>query len=103
MRLVVVACVVAAGCDSKKPTTDASEFPIKHIVVVVKENHTFDNYFGSFPGANGISQIDTGQGIITPPHAPDKSRDLCHTHECALVDYAGNWLQNAGASMNGDN
>ncbi len=27
---------------------------IKHIVIIVKENHTFDNYFGTFPGANGV-------------------------------------------------
>src|SRR5579863_190149 len=28
---------------------------VKHVVIVVKENHTFDNYFGTFPGANGAS------------------------------------------------
>jgi phospholipase C len=27
--------------------------PIKHAVIIVKENHTLDNYFGTFPGANG--------------------------------------------------
>jgi phospholipase C len=27
--------------------------PIDHVVIIVKENHTFDNYFGTFPGANG--------------------------------------------------
>ena len=29
--------------------------PIKHVVVVMLENHTFDNFFGTFPGANGYS------------------------------------------------
>jgi phospholipase C len=80
---------------------------IKHIVVVVKENHTFDNYFGSFPGAEGISQITTDHGVITPPHAPDRTpRDLCHAHSCALADLAGGamngWDSVAGASTNGD-
>jgi len=28
--------------------------PIEHVVIIVKENHTFDNYFGTFPGANGV-------------------------------------------------
>src|SRR5919205_4384293 len=28
--------------------------PIKHIVVIMQENHTFDNFFGTYPGANGI-------------------------------------------------
>src|SRR5260370_36192456 len=29
--------------------------PIQHIVFILKENHTFDSYFGSFPGANGAT------------------------------------------------
>ena len=29
--------------------------PIENVVILVKENHTFDNYFGTFPGANGAS------------------------------------------------
>jgi phospholipase C len=32
------------------PTT-----PISHIVIIMMENHTFDNLFGTFPGANGIT------------------------------------------------
>jgi phospholipase C len=28
--------------------------PIKHIVVIMQENRSFDNYFGSYPGANGL-------------------------------------------------
>lgn len=31
-----------------------STSPIKHVVEVMMENHTFDNLFGTFPGANGI-------------------------------------------------
>src|SRR5262249_58633676 len=29
--------------------------PIDHLIVVYLENHTFDNLFGLFPGANGIA------------------------------------------------
>lgn len=28
--------------------------PISHVVVIMLENHTFDSYFGLFPGANGV-------------------------------------------------
>jgi phospholipase C len=28
---------------------------IEHVVIIVKENHTFDNYFGRFGGAEGRS------------------------------------------------
>jgi len=49
---------------------------IQHIVFLVKENHSFDNYFGTFPGADGATTavISTGQTIplarspITPTH-----------------------------------
>ncbi|HTR53191.1 MAG TPA: alkaline phosphatase family protein [Kofleriaceae bacterium] len=103
----------APPVQSDGPTTpDASDapiaIPIKHVVIVVKENHTFDNYFGSFPGADGISQIPTASGtMISPPHAPQNMpRDLCHDHPCALTDWAGGdmngWEQVADASDNND-
>lgn len=28
--------------------------PIEHFIVEMQENHTFDNYFGAYPGADGI-------------------------------------------------
>ncbi|MDE3179576.1 MAG: hypothetical protein KGM47_07935 [Acidobacteriota bacterium] len=35
----------------------APQGPVKHVVLVIKENHTFDNYFGTFPGANGDATL----------------------------------------------
>src|SRR5207237_6552985 len=29
--------------------------PIEHVVIIVKENHGYDNYFGKFPGGNGVA------------------------------------------------
>lgn len=53
---------------------DAS--PIKTIVIVVKENHTYDNYFGTFPGGNGDATL---------PQAPNPPMsDPSHTHETWL-------------------
>jgi phospholipase C len=45
---------------------------IQHVVIIVKQNHSFDNYFGMFPGADGVSAwpISTGQTIVFP-HASD--------------------------------
>jgi phospholipase C len=45
----------------------ASEL-IQHVVIIVKENHTFDNYFGTFPGANGTVFPHAGDPIQDPPH-----------------------------------
>ncbi|MBA3431674.1 MAG: hypothetical protein H0U16_09380 [Actinobacteria bacterium] len=36
--------------------------PIKHIVFIVKENRTFDNYFARYPGAEGTKTGQTSEG-----------------------------------------
>lgn len=33
---------------------DQTRTPIEHIIVVIQNNHTFDNYFGTYPGVDGI-------------------------------------------------
>ena len=81
--------------------------PIKHVVVIVKENHTFDNYFGSFPGAEGTSACQLKNQTIPCPKAPDATpRDLCHHHDCALTDWnhgqMNGWEDTAGSDQNGD-
>ncbi len=50
-----------AGAPSATPQSPAAQSsgpktqtPIKHLVFVMQENHTFDNYFGTYPGADGI-------------------------------------------------
>ena len=54
----------------------------------MKENHTFDNYFGSFPGAEGTQMAQTSTGPIAVGRPPVQlTRDLCHEHSCALADW----------------
>ena len=96
----------AAEVAEAEPPPDKPS-PIKHVIVIVKENHTFDNYFGSFPGADGATTCKTSHGTITCPHAPDRTpRDLCHAHECALTGWnegkMDNWDAVSGTSQNGD-
>src|SRR2546425_6474217 len=50
--------------------------PIQHVVIIVKENHAFDNYFGRFPGADGDPNLAPAQD---PP-----SSDHPHTHAAWL-------------------
>lgn len=38
-----------AGGGGPRPTT-----PIEHTLVLIQENHSFDNYFGTYPGADGF-------------------------------------------------
>jgi phospholipase C len=46
--------------------------PIEHVVIIIKENHSFDNYFGSFPGANGAT--------LPPAQDPPAGGDPRHDH-----------------------
>lgn len=89
MRLRVIAAAVCAivvlTAQSAPPgstapgraTADSVRSRIKHIFVIFQENHSFDNYFGTFPGADnlasalaqthGFRQLDPiGGGWITP-------------------------------------
>ncbi len=63
----------AAGPGSNSPSGDGTnpspsastivpgQNPIKHVIFLVKENHSFDNYFGKYPGADGATEGPTLQ------------------------------------------
>jgi phospholipase C len=74
--------------------SDASSFatatPIKHVVFIIKENRTFDNLFGRFPGANGAT-VGNDQGEQRPlTQALDRlPEDIKHCYDCALQAYDG--------------
>ena len=68
-----------------QPPAGASQ--IKHVIFILKENHTFDNYFGAFPGANGASSGTIHTGATVPlTRAPDVSPgDISHSWNAALL------------------
>ncbi len=55
--------------------TEALQSKVKNIVVIYAENRSFDNLFGNFPGANGISAVVDGSGKPTAAYVPQKDRD----------------------------
>src|SRR5262245_6834052 len=62
-------------------TLDGFRSKIQHIVYILKENRSFDNYFGTFPGADGATtgMISTGE-FVTLGHSPDRTtHDLGHS------------------------
>ncbi len=76
---------------------------IEHLVFIVNENHTFDNLFSGFPGADSIQTIPGPDGGFPAPQCPDAlPRDLCHEHSCALTDWddggMDGWANVAGSS-----
>jgi len=64
---------------------------IEHIVFIVKENRTFDNYFGTFPRADGATtgMIHTGE-VIPLSRQPDAlTHDIDHSFNAATTAING--------------
>jgi len=73
---------------SVPPTSGGESTPIpskiRYVLVVVKENHTFDNYFTDFPGAESSKTATLMDGgVITRERAPTElMKDICHANSC---------------------
>jgi phospholipase C len=81
---------------------------IKHVVFIMKENRTFDHYFGQFPGADGVTSGLTSTGQSIPLwRAPDVMfHDLDHSWWAAKTGFDGGKMDqfdliNSG-NINGD-
>ncbi|MEK6275750.1 MAG: alkaline phosphatase family protein [Actinomycetota bacterium] len=84
---LVAAIALALACagtarGERKPTT-----PVRHLITLMQENHTFDNYFGTYPGADGLPPgtcmprdvARRSAGCVKPFHVGGRPvRDLGH-------------------------
>jgi phospholipase C len=69
-----VVCMSAAPAARALPIDGIHN--IQHVVMIMQENHSFDSYFGTFPGANGIPHgtclpDPMHGGCVKPEHDPD--------------------------------
>ncbi|MFL5823245.1 MAG: alkaline phosphatase family protein [Solirubrobacteraceae bacterium] len=71
---------------------------IKHVVIVMQENHSFDNYFGTFPGADGIPGLAGHPGRV--PCIPDPNKGGCDRpyHDPNLAGDGGPHFQEAAVA-----
>ncbi len=59
---------------------------IKHVIFIIKENHTYDNIFGRFPGADGALYAVAGAHLVSMAHMPDHlTNDIQHDGNSAGV------------------
>src|SRR5579862_3986248 len=101
--LALVAATGIAGCSSEAghapvanglpallgPATKATAAtPIQHVVIVIQENRTFDNFFATFPGADGATTGTTHTGKVIPlVKAGLVSSEIEHTYQTFRTEY----------------
>lgn len=109
VSLVSGALFAVSGCGGSSHTTStaplsstSSGSPIKHVVIIMQENRTFDNFFHSFPGADSASSgMDHGTKVALTPIDLGDPRGLGHNHP----DFWQDWDNGAmdGFSRGSDN
>ena len=71
--------MLLVGAGPPGDSARAAGNPIQHVVVIIKENHSFDNLFGTFPHADGATHAKAGKKwfkmTITPDHPGDINHD----------------------------
>lgn len=95
--LLVALAAAGAGLPALIPAASAAPSagqpasPIKHIVIILKENRSFDNYFGQLPGVNGATTAVRSDGTTVPlARTPDVlPHDIRHTPQDFLIAYDG--------------
>jgi phospholipase C len=105
--LLSMVLLLGTGCGGH--ASGAIQDPgIQHVVFIIKENRSFDHYFGQFPGANGATsgKLSTGQTIPlgqTPDQVP---HDVGHDWFSGIEVIDGGKMDlfdiNYGGNLNGD-
>jgi phospholipase C len=87
---VALAVMPAASSSATTRSGDSGIHKIKHVIIVMQENRSFDSYFGTYPGADGLAK----KGSQFAACVPDPLTGSCERpyHDTSDV--------NAGAAHN---
>jgi phospholipase C len=90
----------SASSGSSASATEAGIQKIKHVVIIMQENRSFDSFFGTYPGADGIP-AKNGQFTVCVPDPRTGGCDKPY-HDSSLVNGgAGHGLSNAVTDIDG--
>jgi phospholipase C len=97
-RKLGLACLLAALFPAGAVAAPAPRTPIRHVITVMQENHSFDNYFGTYPGADGVPDdacmprdpATPSLGCVAPFHIGSSPvEDLSDTPQVAAAQRNG--------------
>lgn len=89
LAAAVISTLALVGVVVHPKLTHADTTPIQHVVVIMEENHTFDNYFGDFP-----SVANTPYGLTEPQSPNPMPHDVLHNTPRALAAIDGGKMDN---------
>jgi phospholipase C len=115
---IFISVVLVAGTQFMPALADSSQLgnqpttPIQHLVVLLQENHSFDNYFGTYPGANGlpvgtkmpIDPSNPSAGYVVPWHIGNSTiTDLSHSSSTYAAQYDNGKMDAFVSALNARN
>jgi phospholipase C len=83
--LVLCSSVGRADDRDRGDHGDDTRTPIKHVVVIIPENRTFDNYFGTYPHAANIPGEQSWLGVPAPKFVARHDTPAVNTLTQALL------------------
>lgn len=97
LALVLILGVTASFIPKARAGSVEPSLPIDHVVFVMQEDRTFDNYFGTYPGADGwptgfsmpLDPTDPSKGVAEP-HNLDVTRTPSLPHSASAMEGAMN-------------
>jgi phospholipase C len=104
--VLLLALVAGCGGASPRETPAHSAGPhagihkIRHVIVIMQENRSFDHYFGTYPGADGLPRQKGTFAVCVPdtylhrcikPYHDHRRRNIggTHQHAGAIADIDG--------------
>src|SRR5882724_13477620 len=68
--LTVLVSVVSCGLPARAGSSDTvTATPIRHFIFLMQGDRTFDNYFGTYPGADGIPDKTCQALVLNRPQS----------------------------------
>ncbi len=89
--LLLVGCGLSGGArysgKAGPQSVPAGLQKIKHVVIIMQENRSFDSYFGTYPGADGIPMKDGKPTVCSPD--PNTGRCVKPFHDPEVINSGG--------------
>jgi len=80
----VASVLILGGCTGQAPARLTGIHKIQHVVIIMQENRSFDPFFGTFPGADGIP-VKKGKFTVCVPDPRTHGCDKPY-HDPSLVN-----------------